>query len=85
MAILSLRQNISEELFLAGLREIRVIIARNNFRGINCVIISERRVCRLSAHECISSQSQTGRRVTRRRGMVLRTSQHFLQLEASIT
>ena len=44
MAILSLRQNISEELFLAGLRRIRVIIARNNFRGINCVIISERRV-----------------------------------------
>ena len=30
MAILSLRQNISEELFLAGLREIRIIIARNN-------------------------------------------------------
>ena len=33
MAILSLRQNLSEELFLAGLREIRVIIARNNFLG----------------------------------------------------
>ena len=29
MAILSLHQNTSEELFLAGLREIRVIIARN--------------------------------------------------------
>ena len=29
MAILSLRQKIFEELFLAGLREIRVIIARN--------------------------------------------------------
>ena len=31
MAILALRQNISEELFLAGLREARVIIAQNNF------------------------------------------------------
>ena len=31
MAILSLCQTISEELFLAGLREIRVIIVRNNF------------------------------------------------------
>ena len=31
MAVLSLRQNTSEELFLAGLREISVIIARNNF------------------------------------------------------
>ena len=36
--------NISEESFLAGLRKIRVIIARNNFRGINCIIISEQRV-----------------------------------------
>ena len=46
MAILSLRQNTSEKLFLAGLREIRVIIAWNSCRGINCVIISERRVNR---------------------------------------
>ena len=44
MATSSLRQNTSEELFLAGLREIRVIIARNNFWGINCVIISKGRV-----------------------------------------
>ena len=44
MAISSLRQNTSEELFLAGLHDICVIIARNNFRGINCVIISEQRV-----------------------------------------
>ena len=46
MAILSLRQSTSEELFLAGLREIRAIIARINFRAVNCVIISERRVYR---------------------------------------
>ena len=40
----SLRPNTSEELFAAGLRAIHEIIARNNFSGINCVMISERRV-----------------------------------------
>ena len=44
MAILPLHQNISPDLFLAWLRKIRVIIARNIFWGITCVIISERRV-----------------------------------------
>ena len=34
MAMLSLRQNISEELFLAGLRETRVIIARSFFEEL---------------------------------------------------
>ena len=44
IAILPLGQNISKEWFLAGLREVCVIIAKNRFWGINCVIISERRV-----------------------------------------
>ena len=45
MAILSLRQNISEDYFwLDGFHEIRIIIAQNHFRRINCAIISERRV-----------------------------------------
>ena len=44
MALASLRQSIFEKLFVVELREIRVIIARNNFWRINCVIISERRV-----------------------------------------
>ena len=41
MAILALRQNIFAELFLAELCKARVIIARNNFRRVSCVRMSE--------------------------------------------
>ena len=44
MAFASLRQSIFEKLFVVELHEIRVIIARNNFSRVNCVIMSERRV-----------------------------------------
>ena len=36
------------------MRDIRVIIARNNFGGVNCVIISERRVLEIPFAESIS-------------------------------
>ena len=46
MSFASLRQSIFEKIFMMELREIRVIISRNNFWRINCIIISERRVVR---------------------------------------
>ena len=42
MVILSLRKISSEELFLAGLRKTRVIIARDDFWRFNCITILNR-------------------------------------------